>query len=79
MIRVNNLDVQSHLRQVNDKVESIIPSRELICYHREQIKGRIIVLVAMVSSLNHFNQEFNLDQPIPEIIIDGLIPFYDDL
>jgi len=90
MIRMNNMDVESHLRQVQslsikgvvDEIEvksSIIPSRELICYHREQIKGRLAILVNMVSSLVEFDDEFKVGQVMPEFVVDGLIPFDSDL
>lgn len=79
MIRINNLDVESHLRQLRQGVVNILPSRELICYHREQIKGRLAVLVNMVSSLTQFSDQFELSGSLPEVTVDGLIPFEDEL
>lgn len=77
MIRVNNLEVQVYQAQAGQlkselELDILKPLRELLCQNQEAIKGKIVTLVGLLSTLNTFNIEFEVGQPMPSISIQSM-------
>jgi len=76
MIRIVNMDIDSYqIEKDHDAAERLYKRKQSICRSREQVKGRLVKLVAMASSLSAFSTKFLGGSKITNISVDGLQSF----